>query len=86
MIRTIELKRWLTNLLSQENKITYYQDSEDSSDSEMEEVPFNRSSSDDLLAKYLTKSDNNVIIYFNDDILCIKLLTFTTYVIIDANT
>lgn len=57
--RTIELKRRLTDLMSRENKIMYYEDGDDSSsDSDMEEV-LPQSSADDLLAQCLTKSDSN---------------------------
>lgn len=60
--RTIELKQRLTDLTSRENKITYYEDDgEWSSDSDMEEVPPSYGA-DDLLARCLTKSDDNVIL------------------------
>lgn len=58
--RTIELKRRLTDLMTRENKIMYYEDGDDiSSDSDMEEI-LPQSSADDLLAQYLAESDNNV--------------------------
>ncbi|XP_025205576.1 UV-stimulated scaffold protein A-like [Melanaphis sacchari] len=57
--RVIELKRHLTDLISRENKITYYGDSDDcSSESDMEEV-LPKSYADDLLAQCLAKTDNN---------------------------
>jgi len=63
--RTIELKRRLTDLTIRENKITYYEDGDDSSsDSDMEEV-LPQSSADDLLAQCLAKSDNNVHRLYN---------------------
>ncbi|CAH1724240.1 unnamed protein product [Aphis gossypii] len=59
--RAIELKQHLTDLMSRENKITYYGDSDDdcSSESDMEEV-LPKSCADDLLAQCLAKTDNNV--------------------------
>ncbi|KAL5241831.1 hypothetical protein ACI65C_009241 [Semiaphis heraclei] len=58
--RTIELKRRLTDLMTRENKIMYYEDGDDiSSDSDMEEI-LPQSSADDLLAQYLAESDNNI--------------------------
>jgi len=60
--RAIELKQHLTDLMSRENKITYYGDSDDdcSSESDMEEV-LPKSCADDLLAQCLAKTDNNVL-------------------------
>lgn len=59
--RAIELKQDLTDLMSRENKITYYGDSDDdcSSESDMEEV-LPKSCADDLLAQCLAKTDNNI--------------------------
>lgn len=58
--RLIELRQRLSILISRENKITYYDDDDCSSESDMEEVPPSSCVADDLLVQCLaTKSNDN---------------------------